>query len=152
MGERTSPLLKVSSIILMVLGIITLVGAGVILAGGGLLTGAGAVVGSADETSVLVGTLGVLGGAMVMMLGGLMAISGICYVVAGVMGKNAAKGKRPAAPCKIFGIVLMVFSLLGVLINIFTGSNEVAGYVSGLAGIVLLACYVKGAMDMSKPV
>lgn len=125
--------LKVTGILLIVFGGLAVVGALLAMAGGGLLAA------GAAEAGLEAGLVG----GVVMIASIVMLIAGAINLVFGIIGvKNCDKPEK-AQSCFVCGIIMIVLQVLGIIMNLSSGSLNI---ISVLIGLALPVLYTIGAV------
>ncbi len=147
-GYQTA--LKVISIIMIVLAALSIVGGLLLMAGGGLLGSVAnnpEVVGditatinsegvtvTQEQAGIVVAGVGILGGAMSI-------LGGILMLIVGILGVRGANDPRKIGPFRVFAIIGLVFSILGIIALLFQPSDP-SMWVSGIIGVIETAVCV----------
>lgn len=79
---------------------------------------------------------------------GLTLVGGICELIAGIYGVKHCKSGENAKKCITWGIVVIVFSILSMILNMVNGGEFDA--VSLVTGLIVPALYIYGAVLNSK--
>ena len=77
-----------------------------------------------------------------------MILGSVAELIAGIIGvKNCAKPEK-ATSCLVFGIIVAIFNLLGIIIGAVGGSGF--NFVSLIIGLVLPVLFIVGAVMNKK--
>jgi len=133
MEPKSNKLLKVAGILMIIGGAI------------GIILGIVAVIG--------IGALALLLGehintGLLMLSAVLVLVGAIFQLIAGILGvKNAAKPEK-AQTCIVFGVIIILLSVLGNILNV-VGGNDFNAASMGI-GLVIPVIYIIGAIQNKK--
>ena len=125
---------------LKVTGILMIIGAVFSILGGVIFGGLGALVAGLGGASGLTFSYWM---ALLLTLGG-----GICEMIAGVKGVKHSKRSEKAGGLIVWGAIVAVFSILGIVMNLVNGGEF--NVTSVLTGVAVPALYIYGAVLNSK--
>ena len=130
-------LLKVVGILMIIGGALSIIMSIIAIAGVGALTYLADGLSSAQLNPTIIYT-----SCVVMILGS------VAELIAGIIGvKNCAKPEK-ATSCLVFGIIVAIFNLLGIIIGAVGGSGF--NFVSLIIGLVLPVLFIVGAVMNKK--
>lgn len=95
------------------------------------------------------GILMIIGGAIgiifsiIALLGIAALVGSIAQLVAGIIGVANCKKPEKAMTCIVFGVIVAVFNVAGVILNVAGGGSF--NFVSLITGLILPVLYVIGA-------
>lgn len=131
-------LLKVVGILMIIGGAISIIMSIVAIAGVGALT----YLADGDLSSAQLNPTIIYTSCVVMILGS------VAELIAGIIGvKNCTKPEK-ATSCLVFGIIVAIFNLLGIIIGAVGGSGF--NFMSLVTGLVLPVLFIVGAVMNKK--
>ena len=133
MEQKSNKLLKVSGIIMIIGGAISIILGVLAVIGVGALA---LLLGDEANTSLL------------MLSSVLVLFSGIIQLIAGIMGVKNAANPEKAGTCIVFGVIIIVLSVIGNILNV-SGGNDFNAASMGI-GLVLPIIYIIGAVQNKK--
>lgn len=75
--------------------------------------------------------------------GGVALVGSIAQLVAGIIGVANSKKPEKAMTCVVFGVIVAVFNVAGVILNVAGGGSF--NFVSLITGLILPVLYIVGA-------
>lgn len=75
-------------------------------------------------------------------------IGGICQLIAGIKGIKYSKSSENSKKLIVWGVIVAVFSILGMVMNVVNGSE--LNLTALLTGVAVPALYIYGAVLNSK--
>lgn len=128
---------------LKVTGIIYIVCAAILILFGGLLLAGGALVGSgtAGGISEQNFAIGLVSGG----LGIAMIIYALLGLIMGILGVKNCNKPEKAGVCFVFGVIVLVLGLIGMVTTLLGGNATISTIVSSLFGLIIPGCYTYGA-------
>lgn len=75
--------------------------------------------------------------------GALALVGSIAQLIAGIMGVANSKKPEKAMTCIVFGVIVAVFNVAGVILNVAGGNSF--NFVSLITGLILPVLYIIGA-------
>ena len=139
--EKKSTLLKVSGILMIIFAAILIVIYIIGLLGAGFLASVAAEIGDA-------GAIMYTGVAMIAII--VLLIGAVIQLIAGILGVKNHNKPEKATVCIVFGVIIVVAALAGLIMDISGGPFGVTQVLMIIGQLVLPVLYLLGAFQLKK--